>query len=517
MVIPYPIEACWFSLKVDKNLPHRAFQNPGEKLVVVDKSDAGKGGKAASPAPAATEETRQDPADTSPYFDVQDRLARARANRSHAETARQKIINEIMEASKALYQKLVEDGSHALERARQLETDAGLRRREVQRELENSSNIRAEADAYREQVIAQTQREAQEMLQQAHAIKAEAIAFREKLLEQVRKQAQEELEQAQSERLNADAYREKVIAESQRQAKEVLEQARSSAQQEGAEIVQRCSVEAERILAQAELVKAAAQEQLEAQRLYADIANLETESREVLEQARARLSNPSPQSEEEPSQEEEDKNGNEETPDPAPPPDDSDDTLRDEALLYERLLKLGNNSDAEDPVLPDTEDFQSHEGESGSIGPAGLCAGRAELPDNELVLGLEIGDRSKAYPLKIVTEARVINDSFNQQDVVITFGPPSELGMIFNRNVEGRSLTFHAVPETAHGLMLMKDQETGTTWEALTGRGISGPLVHAELHRINYEYSFWFAWKDLHPQSEVYTPERKAPAARASH
>ena len=36
--------------------------------------------------------------------------------------------------------------------------------------------------------------------------------------------------------------------------------------------------------------------------------------------------------------------------------------------------------------------------------------GPEELPDNDLVLGLEIGTRSKAYPLSVVTEARVIND-----------------------------------------------------------------------------------------------------------
>jgi hypothetical protein len=97
--------------------------------------------------------------------------------------------------------------------------------------------------------------------------------------------------------------------------------------------------------------------------------------------------------------------------------------------------------------------------------------------------------------------------------VLVTFGPPSELGMIFNRNVEGRSLTFEATSETANGLMLMKDLETGTSWEALTGRAIGGPLVHAELRRIPYEYSFWFAWKDLHPQTEIYTPGQNIHAA----
>jgi hypothetical protein len=477
-------------------------------LVVVDKNNSGKGSKAQSSASRALEEAGQAIAEIPADLDVQDSLTRARARRSQAESARQKIINEIMEASKALYQKLVEEGTQTLEKAKQLETDAELRHLEAQRELEHSNNIRSEADAYREKVTYQTQHQAQQMLRQAQAIKAEAIEFREKLLEQVKQQTRDELEQAQSERLDADAYRENIIAQTQDQAKEILDQARSTAERKGAEIVQRYSVEAERILSQAELIKAAAQEQLEAQKLYAEVADLETESRAVLERARAELGH-------EPSQAEDQANGEDhdkvEDPRPVPPLEDSNETLPSESLL-----KFGDNSDAEDPLLPGTVDSQTNEVENDSGDSTELCVSQEELPDNELVLGLEIGTRSKAYPLQVVTEAKVINDSLNHQDVLVTFGPPSELGMIFSRRVEGRSLTFQATSETANGLMLMRDVETGTTWEALTGRAISGPLVHAELKRIPYEYSFWFAWKDLHPQTGIYTAEQNVHAASVS-
>jgi hypothetical protein len=466
-------------------------------LVVVDKNNSGKGSKAQSSASRALEEAGQAIAEIPADLDVQDSLTRARARRSQAESARQKIINEIMEASKALYQKLVEEGTQTLEKAKQLETDAELRHLEAQRELEHSNNIRAEADSYREKVTYQTQHQAQQMLRQAQAIKAEAIEFREKLLEQVKQQTRDELEQAQSERLEADAYRENIIAQTQDQAKEILDQARSTAEQKGAEIVQRYSVEAERILSQAELIKAAAQEQLEAQKLYAEVADLETESRAVLERARAELGHETSRAEDQANREDHDKV---EDRNPVPPLEDSNETLPSESLP-----KFGYNSDAE---VPQADDVENDSGDSME-----LCADQEQLPDNELVLGLEIGARSKAYPLQVVTEAKVINDSLNHQDVLVTFGPPSELGMIFNRRVEGRSLTFQATSETANGLMLMKDVETGTTWEALTGRAISGPLVHAELKRIPYEYSFWFAWKDLHPQTGIYTAEQNVHAA----
>ena len=52
-------------------------------------------------------------------------------------------------------------------------------------------------------------------------------------------------------------------------------------------------LEARRTMAEAELVKAAVQEELEAQRIYAEAAKLETESLEVLAQVRAKLADPS--------------------------------------------------------------------------------------------------------------------------------------------------------------------------------------------------------------------------------
>jgi hypothetical protein len=326
----------------------------GEELVAVNKNNSEKGSKHQSSTQGPLKDAGQVTIETPADLDVQDSLTRARARRNQAEIARQKVINEIMEASKALYQKLVEEGTQALEKAKQLETEAELHHLEAQRELEHSNTIRSEADTYREKVTHQTQHQAQQMLRQAQAIKAEAIEFREKLLEQVKQQTREELEQAQHERLEADAYREKVIVEAQDQAKEILKQARSAAEQEGAEIVQRCSIGAERILAQAELIKAAAQEQLEAQNLYAEVADLETESKKVLARARAELGQG-------PSQTEDPADGeiydDVEDPEPAPPVEVAG---SNEALQFEELLESepGRSSDAEEPLLPSAEDSQ---------------------------------------------------------------------------------------------------------------------------------------------------------------
>ena len=50
----------------------------------------------------------------------------------------------------------------------------------------------------------------------------------------------------------------------------------------------------------------------------------------------------------------------------------------------------------------------------------------------------------------------------------------------------------------------MEDRETGTTWDLLTGRATVGPLAGAGLERLPSHYSFWFAWSDFHPGTELY-------------
>ncbi len=52
--------------------------------------------------------------------------------------------------------------------------------------------------------------------------------------------------------------------------------------------------------------------------------------------------------------------------------------------------------------------------------------------------------------------------------------------------------------------MLMQDQQTGSTWQAVTGRAIDGPLAGMALQRLPSHYSFWFAWSDFHPDTELF-------------
>ena len=140
----------------------------------------------------------------------------------------------------------------------------------------------------------------------------------------------------------------------------------------------------------------------------------------------------------------------------------------------------------------------------GSAGILGEANKDGRLPGKELVVGIALEGSAKAYPFHVMAEERVINYTFLGEAVVVTFQPVSETGAVFKGQADGRALTFHTLPDASDGLMLMQDQQTGSTWQAVTGRAIEGPLAGTALQRLPSHYSFWFAWSDFHPDTELF-------------
>jgi hypothetical protein len=88
---------------------------------------------------------------------------------------------------------------------------------------------------------------------------------------------------------------------------------------------------------------------------------------------------------------------------------------------------------------------------------------------------------------------------------VVTFDAVGAAEAVWDRTVEGRTLTFQSVQGVSETVM-MKDNETGTLWQALTGKALVGPLTGARLEQVATTPSFWFAWIDLFPDTDVYEP-----------
>jgi len=106
----------------------------------------------------------------------------------------------------------------------------------------------------------------------------------------------------------------------------------------------------------------------------------------------------------------------------------------------------------------------SYEGyyRGGSAGIIGESNEDNRLPGKDLVLGVNLDGKVKAYPFQVIVRQPLINDSLSGKQVLVVFDRASETGAIFDRNLEGRSLGFDMLPDTGDGISLMKDRETGS-------------------------------------------------------
>ena len=141
---------------------------------------------------------------------------------------------------------------------------------------------------------------------------------------------------------------------------------------------------------------------------------------------------------------------------------------------------------------------------SGRTGVLGESKTDARLGRKELVVGVEIDGRRKAYPFNALRRAPVVNDLVADHARLVYFDDPTGTALVYDRTVDGRTLTFRLDGEPKGALTKLVDDETGSRWTAFTGLAISGQLKGKRLERALSHLSFWFAWTDWNPDTELY-------------
>ena len=140
----------------------------------------------------------------------------------------------------------------------------------------------------------------------------------------------------------------------------------------------------------------------------------------------------------------------------------------------------------------------------GSAGVLGETSYDGRLERKALVVGVDIDGTAKAFPFQVLLEQPVVNDSVGSEDVLVYFDRSPDTALVYDRTVDGRSLSFTLADEGTGLQAVLVDNETGSKWMAFTGRAIEGELKGKTLDRSLSHLSFWFAWKDWNPDTELY-------------
>jgi hypothetical protein len=104
--------------------------------------------------------------------------------------------------------------------------------------------------------------------------------------------------------------------------------------------------------------------------------------------------------------------------------------------------------------------------------------------------------KAKAWGVDRLIQAQVVNDTFAGRPVVILCDPDSLTVRCFAPEADGRQLTFEAKGGQ------VRDRETGSTWNAVTGEAVDGPLKGMRLRPLTAVLSKTKHWQLAHPTSQ---------------
>jgi len=119
------------------------------------------------------------------------------------------------------------------------------------------------------------------------------------------------------------------------------------------------------------------------------------------------------------------------------------------------------------------------------------------LAENELVVGVNVGETFRAYPLADITAGlTVLPDTLDGQEIVLFIDPKTTYGAAYQPMINNEKLTF-----TVKEGVITDNQ--GNTWN-LNGQAISGKLQGEKLPFVTSFITEWYGWTAYHPQTTIY-------------
>ena len=137
---------------------------------------------------------------------------------------------------------------------------------------------------------------------------------------------------------------------------------------------------------------------------------------------------------------------------------------------------------------------------SGQAGVIGRSNNDDRLNTKEFVVGVELEDVTVAYPFSVLNAEPIVNDIVKGSDLLVVFDQNRATAVVYDRVVDGQTLTFKQTSQE----MILIDEETGSTWDGISGVAVDGSLVGTQLERLKSSAVFWFGWVDFHPETLVY-------------
>ena len=129
------------------------------------------------------------------------------------------------------------------------------------------------------------------------------------------------------------------------------------------------------------------------------------------------------------------------------------------------------------------------------------------LTDDDLVLGFVANGDARTFPIRILNYHEIVNDTVGGRPVLISYCPLCRSGLVFDRRVGTRLLTFGNTSGLYESDMVMYDHQTESYWFQVGGEAIVGSLTGTRLTLLPAFLLPWSEWRLLYPNTQVLSRE----------
>ncbi|MDT8388448.1 MAG: DUF3179 domain-containing protein [Thiogranum sp.] len=125
------------------------------------------------------------------------------------------------------------------------------------------------------------------------------------------------------------------------------------------------------------------------------------------------------------------------------------------------------------------------------------------IAPSDRVLGIVHSGVAKAYPVSIMNWHEIVNDTFGDEAIVVTYCPLCGTGIAYFARAGDQVLKFGVSGLLYNSDMLLYDRQTESLWSQIRKQAISGPMKGERLQVVPMMHTSWQDWRQRHPASLV--------------
>ena len=126
-----------------------------------------------------------------------------------------------------------------------------------------------------------------------------------------------------------------------------------------------------------------------------------------------------------------------------------------------------------------------------------------QLTNDDVLLITLFGSQKFAYPIRIMNWHEIVNDSVDELRFVATYCPLCRSGIVFSRELEGKTLSFGNTGSLFESVMVLYDRETDSLWAQINGTALTGELTGKKLEVLPSTMLTFAEIKETYPDTLI--------------